>query len=107
MAKYNEKRMVDEIRLLALDMIENAKTGHPGIVLSAAPMIYTLFANHMVYDINKPNWANRDRFVLSSGHISSLLYAMLHVAGYDLTIEDATSSAYVPSTFSAGTVKYR
>ncbi|MBQ2872520.1 MAG: transketolase [Bacilli bacterium] len=88
MAKYNEKRMVDEIRLLALDMIDNAKSGHPGIVLSAAPMIYTLFANHMVYDLKNPNWCNRDRFVLSAGHGSALLYATIYATTGDFSIED-------------------
>ena len=78
MSKYNEKKMVDDVRLLALDMINNAKSGHPGIVLSAAPMLYTLFANHMVYDIKKADWCNRDRFVLSAGHGSALLYATIY-----------------------------
>ena len=64
MSKLNELRMIDDLRLLSLDMINNAGSGHPGICLSAAPMIYTLFANHMVYDLERPNWCNRDRFVL-------------------------------------------
>ena len=88
MSKYNEKKMVDEIRLLALDMINNAKSGHPGIALSAAPMLYTLFANHMVFDLNNPNWCNRDRFVLSAGHGSALLYATLYATTEDFTIEE-------------------
>jgi len=88
MSKYNEKKMVDEIRLLALDMINNAKSGHPGIALSAAPMLYTLFANHMVFDLNNPNWCNRDRFILSAGHASALLYATLYATTEDFTIEE-------------------
>ena len=71
MSKLNEKKMIDDIRILSLDMINNAGSGHPGIALSAAPMMYTLFANHMVYDIEKRNWPNRDRFVLSAGHASA------------------------------------
>ena len=88
MSKYNEKKMVDEIRLLALDMINNAKSGHPGIALSGAPMLYTLFANHMVFDLNNPNWCNRDRFILSAGHASALLYATLYATTEDFTIEE-------------------
>ena len=88
MAKYNEKKMVDDIRLLSLDMINNAGSGHPGIALSAAPMLYTLFANHMVYDLNNPNWCNRDRFILSAGHGSALLYAVLYATTEDFTIEE-------------------
>lgn len=88
MSKFNEKRMVDDIRLLSLDMIHNAGSGHPGICLSAAPMMYTLFANHMVYDLEKPNWCNRDRFVLSAGHGSALLYATIYATTGDFSLED-------------------
>lgn len=88
MSKYNEKKMVDEIRVLSLDMINNAKSGHPGIALSSAPMLYTLFANHMVYDLDNPNWCNRDRFVLSAGHASALLYAVLYATTGDFTIDE-------------------
>ena len=88
MSKFNEKRMVDDIRLLSLDMIHNAGSGHPGICLSAAPMMYTLFANHMVYDLEKPDWCNRDRFVLSAGHGSALLYATIYATTGDFSIED-------------------
>ena len=77
MAKVNEEIMIDDIRSLALDMINEAGSGHPGIALGAAPIIYTLFANHLNFDINKKDWCNRDRFVLSAGHGSALLYAML------------------------------
>lgn len=88
MSKINESRMVDDIRLLALDMINTAGSGHPGISLSAAPMLYTLFANHMVYDIDNPNWVNRDRFVLSAGHASALLYATLFATTEDFTLDE-------------------
>lgn len=87
MSKFNEKRMVDDIRLLSLDMIHNAGSGHPGICLSAAPMMYTLFANHMVYDLEKPDWCNRDRFVLSAGHGSALLYATIYATTGDFSLE--------------------
>ena len=98
MSKYNEKKMVDEIRLLALDMINNAKSGHPGIALSAAPMLYTLFANHMVFDLNNPNWCNRDRFILSAGHASALLYATLYATTEDFTIEELKKFRKMNST---------
>lgn len=91
MSKLNEKKMIDEIRLLALDMIDNAGTGHPGIALSAAPMMYSLFANHMVYDLEKKDWANRDRFVMSAGHGSALLYATLYAVSEDFTMDELKS----------------
>ena len=88
MSKLNEKKMIDDIRLLSLDMIDNAGSGHPGIALSAAPIMYSLFANHMVYDLEKIDWVNRDRFVLSAGHGSALLYATLYATTEDFTIDE-------------------
>ena len=93
MSKLNELRMIDDLRLLSLDMINNAKSGHPGICLSAAPMIYTLFANHMVYDLERPNWCNRDRFVLSAGHGSALLYATIYDTTEDFTLDDGADGS--------------
>ena len=97
MSKLNEKKMIDEIRLLSLDMINNAGSGHPGIALSAAPMMYTLFANHMVYDLEKKDWPNRDRFVLSAGHASALLYATLYATTEDYSIEDLKKFRHLDS----------
>lgn len=77
MAKLNDKRMINDIRSLALDMIHEAGSGHPGITLGAAPMLYTLYTYHLNFDLNKSDWCNRDRFVLSCGHASALLYATL------------------------------
>ena len=88
MSKFDEKKMIDEIKILSLDMIKEAGSGHPGICLDAAPMLFTLFANHMVYDLDKPDWCNRDRFVLSAGHASALLYATLYATTGDYTIDD-------------------
>ena len=98
MSKFNEKKMVDDIRLLALDMINNAGSGHPGIALSAAPMLYTLFANHMVFDLDNPNWCNRDRFILSAGHGSALLYSVLYATTEDFSLEDLKKFRKINST---------
>lgn len=88
MGKHNDKKMIADIRSLCIDMIEQASSGHPGIALGAAPMIYTLFTYHMNFDLNEKKWCNRDRFVLSSGHGSALLYAMLFCTTEDYTLKD-------------------
>ena len=77
-AKLNNEQMIDDIRCLALDMINEAGSGHPGIALGAAPILYTLFTKHLNFDLNKKDWCNRDRFVMSAGHGSALLYAILY-----------------------------
>lgn len=77
MPKLNDKKMINDIRGLALDMIHEAGSGHPGIALGAAPMLYTLYTYHLNFDLNKSDWMNRDRFVLSCGHASALLYSLL------------------------------
>lgn len=77
MARLDNEKMIDDIRCLALDMINEAGSGHPGIALGAAPILYTLFTNHLNFDLNKKDWCNRDRFVMSAGHGSALLYALL------------------------------
>lgn len=86
--EVSETKIVDQIRCLGIDMIDAAKSGHPGIVLGAAPIIYTLFAHHLRISPKNPNFFNRDRFVLSAGHGSALLYSTLYFSGYDLTLED-------------------
>lgn len=83
-----DKLSVNAIRVLSADSIEKAKSGHPGLPLGAAPMAYELWANHMNHNPKNPDWANRDRFVLSAGHGSMLLYSLLHLFDYGLTIED-------------------
>ncbi len=87
-SEINQTKIVDQIRCLGIDMIDNAKSGHPGIVLGAAPIIYTLFAHHMRIDPKKPEFFGRDRFVMSAGHGSALLYSTLYLAGYPITLED-------------------
>lgn len=88
MSKFSEKRAVNDIRLLALDMIDEAGTGHPGIALGAAPIVYSVIANNLVMDIEKKDWFNRDRFVMSAGHGSALLYATLFACCDDYSIDD-------------------
>lgn len=83
-----EENSINELKALAIDEINNAKSGHPGIALGAAPIMYSLFNKSLVSYNKKPDWINRDRFVLSSGHASSLLYAFLHVCDYSLSIDD-------------------
>jgi len=83
-----DKEVIANIKGLAIDMIAKAGSGHPGIVLGAAPIIYTLYNKHINVSTSDSKWINRDRFVLSAGHGSALLYATLHLAGYDLLIED-------------------
>lgn len=80
---------VNAIRFLGIDAIEKSKSGHPGVVMGAAPMAYDLFTKQMRINPEVPNWINRDRFVLSAGHGSMLLYALLHLSGFqDVTIEE-------------------
>ncbi len=76
------------IRALCIDTINKAKSGHPGMALGSAPILYTLFTRHLKADPTHPNWINRDRFVLSAGHASSLLYVMLHLCGYEVSMDD-------------------
>lgn len=83
-----ERETINNIKSLGIDMISEAKSGHSGIVLGAAPILYTLYAYHMNINVSDPNWPCRDRFVMSAGHGSALLYATLFMAGYDLSIED-------------------
>lgn len=83
-----DKELIANIKSLGLDMINEAGSGHPGIVLSATPILYTLYANHLNIKPGEPNWFNRDRFIMSAGHGSALLYATLFMSGYNLTIDD-------------------
>jgi transketolase len=83
-----EERCVDTIRFLAVDGVEKAKSGHPGMPMGAAPLAHTLFTRHLRFDPADPAWPDRDRFVLSAGHASMLLYSLLHLTGYDVSLDD-------------------
>jgi len=87
----DDEKRINTIRFLAVDAVQKANSGHPGMPLGAAAAAYTLWSRHMQMDPADPKWFNRDRFVLSAGHASALLYALLHLFGYDLTMDDLKS----------------
>ncbi|MDR3154268.1 MAG: transketolase [Deltaproteobacteria bacterium] len=89
-AVYNRKDQasVNTLRILSAEMVEKAKSGHPGLPLGAAPLAYVLWARFLKHDPQAPQWPDRDRFVMSPGHGSALLYAWLHLAGYGLSLDD-------------------
>lgn len=82
-----ENRAINAIRFLAADAVQKAKSGHPGLPMGAAAMAYTLWTRHLRFNPRNPAWAGRDRFILSGGHGSALLYALLYLTGYDLPLE--------------------
>lgn len=92
-----DERIINTIKMLAIDMIQEAGSGHPGIALGAAPALYTLYKNHMNVSASDSAWVNRDRFVLSAGHGSALLYATLYMAGFNLTLEDLKNFRHIDS----------
>src|SRR5712672_3175511 len=79
---------INTIRTLTLDAVQKAKSGHPGLPLGAAPMAYVLWTKFMRYNPRNPRWENRDRFLLSAGHGCMLLYSLLHLTGYDLSLDE-------------------
>ena len=83
-----DRLAVDTLRFLAADAVENANSGHPGMPMGAAPMAYALWTRFLRYDPRDPAWFDRDRFVLSAGHGSMLLYGLLHLSGYDLSLDE-------------------
>ena len=85
-----DQQCINTLRFLSVDMVQKANSGHPGLPLGAAPMAYVLWTKHMKYHPADPHWADRDRFVLSAGHGSALLYSLLHMTGYDLSLDDLT-----------------
>jgi len=83
-----QHRAINTLRFLAADAVQKANSGHPGLPMGAAAMAYTLWTRHLRHNPKNPNWFDRDRFVLSGGHGSMLLYALLHLTGYDLSLDD-------------------
>ncbi len=86
--KSLEELCVDTIRTLSIDAVQKANSGHPGLPLGAAPMAYVLWSRHLRHNPRDPHWADRDRFVLSAGHGCMLLYSLLYLTGYDLSLDD-------------------
>ena len=83
-----EEKRINTIRMLSIDAVQKANSGHPGLPLGVAALAHTIWSRHLRYDPKNPNWFNRDRFVLSAGHGSALLYSMLYLAGFDLSLDD-------------------
>jgi len=83
-----DQKCISTIRFLSVDMVQKANSGHPGMPLGASPMAYVLWSCWLRFNPRNPRWANRDRFVLSAGHGSALLYSLLHLTGYDLSLDD-------------------
>lgn len=88
MTPQHDQLAINTIRTLSIDAIEKANSGHPGLPMGAAPMAYTLWTKHMHHNPSNPQWFNRDRFVLSAGHGSMLLYSLLHLGGYNLPMDE-------------------
>jgi transketolase len=86
-----ETTCINTIRMLAVDAVQKANSGHPGLPMGDAPIAYVLWTRFMNYNPRDPQWVNRDRFVLSAGHGSMLLYAMLYLTGYDVSLDDLKS----------------
>ena len=87
-SNHTAVKLADAIRALAMDAVQQANSGHPGAPMGMAEMAQALFTRHLQHNPADPAWANRDRFVLSNGHGSMLLYALLHLTGYDLPMEE-------------------
>jgi transketolase len=83
-----DQKSINTIRFLAADAVQRARSGHPGTPMGAATMAYTLWDRFLEHNPTNPGWPDRDRFILSPGHASMLLYALLHLTGYDLSLEE-------------------
>lgn len=83
-----DRLCINTLRFLSIDAVQKAKSGHPGFPMGIAPTLYRLFTKHLKYNPQNPSWINRDRFILSAGHGSAALYSILHLVGYDISIED-------------------
>ena len=83
-----QKLAIDTVRTLAMDAVQQAESGHPGTPMALAPLAYALYTRHVRHNPADPHWPDRDRVVLSAGHASMLLYATLHLSGYDLSLDE-------------------
>jgi len=90
-SKELETKIINTIRFLSADAVQKANSGHPGLPMGTAAIAYTIWTRHMKFNPENPEWPDRDRFVLSGGHGSMLLYSLLHLTGYDLPIEELKS----------------
>jgi len=95
MSDQLDQLCINTVRFLSVDAVQKAKSGHPGMPLGAAPMAYVLWTRLLKHNPRNPDWFDRDRFVLSAGHGSMLLYSLLHLTGYDLSL--MTSSSFASS----------
>ncbi|MFH0767148.1 MAG: transketolase [Bacillota bacterium] len=93
-----DQKAINAIRILGIDAINKANSGHPGIVLGSAPTAYKLFVDYLNIDVKNPKWMNRDRFILSAGHGSMLLYALNHLVGYKISIDDLKNFRQIGNT---------
>ncbi len=93
----NDEKEINAIKALSIAEISKAKSGHPGIALGAAHILHTLYKNHMMVDPSDENWLNKDRFIMSAGHGSSLLYAVLYMSGFNLSIKDLKNFRQIDS----------
>jgi len=87
-SKQLDELAINTIRFLSADGVQKANSGHPGMPMACAPIVYVLYSKYMKHNPANPNWLNRDRFILSAGHGSMLLYSILHLSGYDLSLDE-------------------
>ena len=87
MTEELQLRAINTIRFLSADAVQQANSGHPGLPMGAAPMAFTLWTRHLRHNPRNPKWPGRDRFILSGGHGSMLLYSLLHLTGYDVSLD--------------------
>ena len=87
-SKQLDQLAINTIRFLSADGVQKANSGHPGMPMACAPIVYVLYSKYMKHNPANPKWLNRDRFILSAGHGSMLLYSILHLSGYDLSLDE-------------------